>query len=70
MTVRPVEKSVWKVKGVPDYYKIYANLWRRYIKTGCLESKTLAYHYARVAAEMGQVIIDDYDDQTDEITLI
>lgn len=59
-----------QVRGVPDYYEIYENLWKKYIKTGCSKTKLLAYHYARVAEEMGQATIDDSDDKTDEITLI
>ena len=69
MIVVKTNDGVKKVQGVPDYYKVYASLWKKYMITGCPDMKALAYHYARVAAEMGQVVIDDIDDRTDEITL-
>ena len=54
-----VTKTKSSVKGVPDYYEIYANWIAKFRRTGCHNAKALAYHYARVAEEMGQAIIDD-----------
>ncbi len=45
--------------GVPDYYDLYLRWLNRYYKDGDNKSKVLAYHYARVAEEMGQVEIDE-----------
>lgn len=60
-----VYKSFGSVSGVPDYYSIYENWLAHYHKTGSNQSKVLAFHYARVAEEMGQALI--VEDETDEI---
>ncbi len=57
MIVVPVENHL--VKGVPDYYEVYLNFMKRYEQTSSNECLTLAFHYARVAEEMGQVEIKD-----------
>lgn len=67
MTVTEVKDRTNSVKGVPDYYKIYIGLLQKYLVTGDPETRSLAYHYARVAQEMKQATIDDADDKTDEI---
>ena len=67
MMVTEVEDRTDSVKGVPDYYKIYVGLLQKYVLTGDPEARTLAYHYARVAEEMKQAVIDDGDDKTDEV---
>ena len=53
------------VKGVPDYYQIYQDWWLRYEETGNMRHKNLALHYARVAEEMGQALIEDDSTQED-----
>ena len=64
MKVIPI-KSI--LTGVPDYYAIYKRWIIHYEETGDNNSKILALHYARVAEEMGQVIIEEED--TVEITV-
>jgi len=64
-----VTPTVSITKGVPDYYKIYAMWIKKYDETGDPWSKTMACHYARVAEEFGQAIVDDNDDVTDRIYL-
>ena len=66
MTVYPTPNNVLKVTGIPDYYAIYLRWLKHFKKTNENKSKTLAYYYARVAEEMGQVVIED--DDTLEIT--
>ena len=63
-----VIKTVSRLGGVPDYYSIYESLWAKYERTGDEQVRSLAYHYARVAEEMGQAFIED-DDSTVEIVL-
>jgi hypothetical protein len=67
MTVFPTPNSDFKILGVPDYYSVYLRWIEHYKKTNISSSKSLAHHYARVAEEMGQVIIEDEDDETIEI---
>lgn len=62
-----IQSLVPGVGGVPNYYKIYLVWLEKYNKTGETRARTLAYHYARVAADMGQVIIDDEEDITAEV---
>ena len=57
MTVEPTFKS--NATGIPDYYKVYENYLRRYNETKDQQLLSLAYHYARVAEEFGQVKIPD-----------
>ena len=64
MKVVPTES---KIGGVPNYYLIYRGFWERWEETGDLHSKSMAFHYARVAEEMGQASIED--DITLEITI-
>ena len=45
--------------GVPDYYVLYVKWLKHYDRTGNNDSKMLAFHYARVAEELGQAIIED-----------
>ncbi len=45
--------------GMPDYFKIYTKWIEHYKRSGDQQSKMYAYHYARVAEEMGQATIDD-----------
>ena len=47
------------IPGVPDYYKIYEKWINHYNLTGRNSSMILAMHYARVAEEMGQVVISE-----------
>ena len=47
------------ITGVPDYYDLYLRWLKRYHEKGDNKSKVMAYHYARVAEEMGQVEIDE-----------
>lgn len=47
------------VAGVPDYYVLYTKWLKHYDRTGNNNSKMMAFHYARVAEEMGQAIIED-----------
>tara|TARA_A100001015_G_scaffold276811_1_gene335403 strand:+ start:207 stop:374 length:168 start_codon:yes stop_codon:yes gene_type:complete len=44
---------------MPDYFKIYTKWIEHYERTGDQKSKAYAYHYARVAEEMGQAIVDE-----------
>ena len=67
MKVIPIPKIEQKITGVPDYYSVYLHWIKHYDRTFENNSKSLAYHYARVAEEMGQVFIED--DETVEITL-
>ncbi|OUU74726.1 MAG: hypothetical protein CBC29_06245 [Methylococcaceae bacterium TMED69] len=59
-----VYRDTGSVHGVPDYYSIYEKWFSHYMRTGSNESKVLAFHYARVAEEMGQALI--VEDITDE----
>lgn len=54
-----IKKAKSEIKGVPDYYNIYIRWFKHYEKTGEHRSKVMAYHYARVAEEMGQATIDE-----------
>ena len=47
------------MKGVPDYVAVFEKFWSHFVKTGDNNSRTLALHYARVAEEMGQAVVDD-----------
>ena len=68
MIVVPTPNNFLKVHGVPDYYAVYLRWIKHYEETNQNKSKTLAYHYARVAEEMGQATVDDADDDTVELT--
>ena len=57
MKIYPNKRT--SVSGVPDYYSIYQKWYAHYRETGEVRSKTMAFHYARVAEEMGQVSIDE-----------
>jgi|15BtaG_2_1085339.scaffolds.fasta_scaffold00170_55 hypothetical protein len=50
--------------GIPNYYSIYYKWYNHYKKTGEVQSRSMAFHYARVAEEMGQAWIEE--DETDE----
>ena len=67
MKVIPIPLHHRTITGVPDYYLVYLRWMKHYDLTFENNSKSLAYHYARVAEEMGQVFIED--DDTVEITL-
>jgi hypothetical protein len=67
MTVTPLPPSRIAITGVPDYYKVYQMWLGKFKETGDDNHRTLAYHYARVASEMGQVIIGE-DNDTIEVT--
>lgn len=67
VTVTPTPNNFFQVHGVPNYYEIYVRWMNHYRETSEITSKSLAYHYARVAEEMGQATIDD--DITVEITI-
>ena len=56
-----------QLTGVPDYYRVSVSHWKKYEESGDLKSKSLALHYARVAEEMGQAIIEE--DTTQEVLL-
>jgi len=62
-----ITKTKSIIGGVPDYYSISTRLWANYEKSGNEQTRILACHYARVAEEMGQAIIED--DTTVEISL-
>ncbi len=47
------------IQGVPDYFSIYKSWILRYRQTGDNHAKVNAYHYARIAEEFGQAIIED-----------
>jgi hypothetical protein len=64
-----VTPTVSITKGVPDYYKIYAMWIKKYDETGDSRCKAMASHYAHVAEEFGQAIIDDSDESTDRMCL-
>ena len=64
MKVTPTEGGI---KGVPDYYNVYRIWHQEYLRAGDPRAKTLAIHYAIVAEEMGQAIIED-DATTHEVT--
>jgi hypothetical protein len=51
--------------SVPNYYQVYVNWYRRYTETGDSRLLSQAYHYARVAEEFNQALIED--DTTSEI---
>ena len=53
------------ITGVPDYYEIYQKWCAHYAKTGEERSRTMSFHYARLAEEMDQALIED--DETDEV---
>ena len=55
------------IQGVPDYFSVYRSWILRYMQTGNNQAKVNAYHYARVAEEFGQAIIED--DTTMEVLL-
>ncbi len=61
-----VYPSNGKVQGVPDYYKIYEKWMKKYEKTGNNQARMMAFHYARVAEEMGQALIYEEDEKTGE----
>ena len=63
-----VYKKISHITGVPDYYLLYTKWLRHYTNTGKNSSKVLAFHYARVAEEMGQAMIEE--DTTQEIDII
>jgi len=64
MTVLPTHSGI---SGVPNYYSIYLSWLLHYKKTGENRSQVMAFHYARVAEEMGQAIIDEDVTITDVI---
>ena len=64
MKVYPSQKSI---DGVPDYYQIYLKLMKNYEKSQNQKDLTLAMHYARVAEEMGQVLIYEDEEKTLEL---
>ena len=62
-----VSKTNKRIEGVPDYFSVYKSWLRRYRHTGDNQAKVNAYHYARIAEEFGQAIIED--DTTMEVLL-
>lgn len=56
MKVTPTNEGI---EAVPDYYNIYRIWHREYMRSGDPRAKTLSIHYAIVAEEMGQAIIED-----------
>ena len=54
-----VTKIKSTLSGVPDYYDLYVRWFQKHLETGDNNSKVMAFHYARVAQEMGQAEIDD-----------
>ena len=63
-----ITKIKSELKGVPNYYDIHIGWMRDFDATGNNRSKMLAMHYARVAEEMGQAIIEE--DTTVEIDIL
>lgn len=63
MKVYPCNSTI---KGIPNYYKVYEKWLSNYKKSGNNQDKVMAFHYARVAEEMGQALIYE-DDVTLEI---
>jgi hypothetical protein len=62
-----VIKTESSITGIPDYYQVYVRWLARYSKSGDNGDKVRAYHYARVAEELGQAEIED--DTTQEALL-
>ena len=56
MKIMPIASTI---EGIPDYYAVYTKWYTHYEQTGDERSRVLAYHYGRVAEEMGQAIIDE-----------
>ena len=63
MTVTPILVPRISI-GVPNYYKIYRAWIGRFRQTGNDQHRVLAYHYARVASDMGQAIVTEETDDT------
>ena len=61
MTVTPAPPAHVTIRGVPDYYKIYQMWLGKFRQTGNDDHRVLAYHYARVASDMGQATITEDD---------
>tara|TARA_B100001094_G_C18054123_1_gene731567 strand:- start:727 stop:939 length:213 start_codon:yes stop_codon:yes gene_type:complete len=62
MTVVPTNAGIG---GVPDYYSVYLSWMSHYKQTGENRSKVMAFHYARVAEDMGQCMIEEETTITD-----
>tara|TARA_R110002126_G_scaffold53549_11_gene145393 strand:- start:172 stop:405 length:234 start_codon:yes stop_codon:yes gene_type:complete len=62
-----VVPAISSIRGIPDYYSVYKRWITRWNKTGEPWALTQAHHYARVAVEMGQAIINDDETITIEI---
>ena len=60
-----IQSLVPGVGGVPNYYKIYLMWLEKYESTGEDRARVLAHHYARVAVDMGQALIEDEDITTE-----
>ena len=52
-------KAESKIQGIPDYYAVSVKFWDLYKKNGDPRVKAHALHYARVAAELGQAVIEE-----------
>ena len=63
-----VLQATSSLTGIPDYFAIYNKWLKHYETTGDNRSQTLAFHYARVAEEMGQALIEE-DTTMDDIVL-
>jgi hypothetical protein len=57
MKVTATQRS--KCTGVPNYFRVYQNWKQEHEKTGSNYSKRMTIHYAKVAEEFGQAIIND-----------
>ena len=57
MKVTKIDNQI--TTGIPDYYSAYLTWISHYKSTGKNNSKINAYHYARVAEEFGQALIED-----------
>jgi len=56
-------KNSKNYEAVPNYYLVYLGHIRKYYRTGNESSRVTAHHYARVAEEFGQAVIE-VDDET------
>lgn len=57
MVVTPLPYNA--ASSIPNYYLVYLNWYERYTKTGDTVLLSHAYHYARVAEEFNQAIIEE-----------
>ena len=53
-----IKASKSEFTGIPDYYEICRKWNKKYKETGNRYCKKMAYHFAKLASEFGQAVLE------------